>query len=119
MERAFYPDVITRLPEADIPFKGVRGWLSRARDHQIVFFEIEPIGEVAPHRHGAQWGCVFEGEMELTIGGKTNTYRKGDHYYIPDGVLHSARFSTRTWLMDFFADADRYAPRQEPEEQLE
>ena len=106
----FYPTVISDLPEADIPFEGVRGWLSQGEGHQIVFFEIEPIGEVKAHRHGAQWGVVFEGEMELTIGSDTQTYRKGDHYFIPEGVLHSALFSKKTWLMDFFADKERYKP---------
>ncbi len=104
----FYPEIITGLPEADIPFNGVRGWLSQGKVHQIVFFEIEPTGEVAAHKHGAQWGVVFDGEMELTIGGDTRTYRKGDHYFIPAGVLHSAVFKIRTWLMDFFADPARY-----------
>ena len=104
----FYPEVIRRLPEADIPFEGVRGWLSQAENHQIVFFEIEAIGKVAEHKHGTQWGTVFEGEMELTIGGKTNTYKKGDSYFVPDGVLHSAVFKKKTFLMDFFADRERY-----------
>ena len=103
--------MIQSLPEADIPFKGVRGRLFQGADHQIVFFDIEPIGEVAPHSHGAQWGVVFEGEMELTIGGESTTYRRGDRYFIPAGVVHSARFNTKTRLMDFFADADRYRTR--------
>jgi quercetin dioxygenase-like cupin family protein len=106
----FYPRLISDLPEADIPFDGVRGWLSQSDTHQIVFFEIEPIGRVAEHKHGAQWGVVFEGEMELTIGDETRTYRKGDHYFIPEGILHSALFLTKTWLMDLFADRDRYKP---------
>jgi quercetin dioxygenase-like cupin family protein len=104
----FYPGVITDLPEADIPFEGVKGWLSQATDHQVVFFEIEAIGEVAPHSHGAQWGTVFKGEMDLTIGGTTNTYRRGDSYFIPAGVKHSAVFREKTWLMDFFEDKERY-----------
>ena len=104
----FYPQIISGLPEADIPFDGVRGWLSQAQEHQIVFFEIEAIGEVKAHKHGAQWGVVFEGEMELTIGGDTRVYTKGDSYFIPEGVLHSAIFRTKTYLMDFFADKDRY-----------
>lgn len=107
----FYPDIIAGLPEAEIPFQGVRGWLSQAADHQIVFFEIEPTARVSAHKHGAQWGVVFEGEMEMTIGGVNRTYRKGDHYYIPGGILHAARFNQKTWLMDFFDDPDRYHPK--------
>ena len=103
-----YPEMIKNLPEADIEFKGIRGWISQAKDHQIVFFDIEPIGEVTEHSHGAQWGIVIEGEMELTIGGTTKTYKKGDSYHIPDGVVHSAVFKSRTWVLDFFADKDRY-----------
>lgn len=111
MEHDFYPNVITNLPEADIPFKGVRGWLSQGPDHQVVFFDIEAIGEVPEHAHGAQWGIVFEGEMQLKIGGEINTYTKGDSYFIPPGVPHGAVFKKRTFLMDFFGDADRYAPK--------
>ena len=106
----FFPEIITQLPEADIPFEGVRGWLSQAADHQIVFFEIEAIGEVPEHKHGAQWGIVFDGEMTLTIGGKTKTYRKGDSYLIPEGVPHSAVFKKKTYIMDFFSDKQRYKP---------
>jgi len=103
-----FPDMIKNLPEADIDFKGIRGWISQAKDHQIVFFDIKPIGEVREHSHGAQWGIVIEGEMELTINGNTKTYKKGDFYYIPDGAVHSAVFKRRTWALDFFADKDRY-----------
>lgn len=108
----FYPETITGLPEADIPFYGVRGWLSQADNHQIVFFEIEAIGEVAEHKHGAQWGTVFEGEMELNIGGLRKTYKKGDNYFISANTLHSAKFVQKTWLMDFFADKNRYLPKK-------
>jgi quercetin dioxygenase-like cupin family protein len=107
----FYPEIIAHLPQADIPFNGVKGWLLQGEDHQVVFFEIDPIGEVAPHSHGAQWGVVLEGEMELAIGDQTRAYRKGDRYYIPGGVIHSAVFRTRTWVMDFFEDRNRYRPK--------
>lgn len=103
-----FPKLIVDLPEADIAFKGLKGWISQGKDHQIVFFDIEPIGEVGEHSHGAQWGIVIEGEMELTIEGNTNTYKKGDSYFIPDKALHSAVFKARTKVLDFFADKDRY-----------
>jgi quercetin dioxygenase-like cupin family protein len=107
-ENYSYPDVIKNLPEADVAFKGVRGWISQAKDHQIVFFDIEPIGEISPHSHCAQWGMVIEGEMDLTIGGITKTYKRGDSYFIPEGEVHSAVFKRRTWALDFFADKNRY-----------
>jgi len=103
-----FPDLIKNLPEADIPFDGVRGWISQSDDHQVIFLELEAIGKVAEHKHGAQWGIVVEGEMELTIGNETKTYKKGDSYFIPDGTLHSAVFKQKTWAIDFFADKYRY-----------
>jgi quercetin dioxygenase-like cupin family protein len=107
-----FSQVVAKLPQADITFKGVKGWLSQAKDHQLVFMDIAPIGEVAPHSHGAQWGIVVDGEMELTIGGKKNVFRKGDSYFIPKGTVHSARFTTRTFVIDFFADRNRYKPKK-------
>jgi quercetin dioxygenase-like cupin family protein len=112
MAKIPFPKTITSLPQADIAFTGVKGWLSQARDHQLVFMDIAPIGEVAPHAHGAQWGIVVDGEMELTIGGKTEVYRKGDSYFIPKGTVHSARFTTRTFVIDFFADKNRYKTKR-------
>jgi quercetin dioxygenase-like cupin family protein len=103
-----FPDIITIRPEADIPFNGVKGWISQSDDHQTVFIEIEAIGKVAEHSHCAQWGIVVKGEMDLTIGRDTKTYAKGDSYFIPDGVVHSAVFKTKTWAIDFFADNKRY-----------
>jgi len=107
-----YPDIISNLPDADIPVEGVRGKLLQAGERQIVFFDIDPVGEIAPHSHGAQWGVVLEGEMELTIDGQTRTCRKGDSYYIPAGVVHGATFREHFRAMDMFAEPDRYKPRK-------
>jgi hypothetical protein len=30
----------------------------------------------------------------------TRRYGKGDHYYIPAGVLHSAQFHCKTYVID-------------------
>lgn len=107
-----FPAMITGLPEADIPFTGVRGWISQGPDHQVIFMDIEPIGDVAPHSHGEQWGIVVEGKMELTIGGETRLYQPGDSYHIPEGVVHSARFLTHFRVIDVFADRNRYQPKK-------
>ncbi len=106
-----YPEIIKKLPQADISFPGVKGWLSQSVKHQIVFMEIEPIGKVSEHKHGSQWGIVVEGEMKLTIGGQTKTYKKGDTYFIPGGVIHSAEFKTKTRVIDFFDEKERYGEK--------
>ena len=108
MPTAPYPEMITGLPPADIPLDGVRGWISQAPDHQVVFLDIDPIGEVPPHSHGEQWGIVVEGEMELTIGDETRRYGPGDSYHIPAGVAHGAKFLSHFRAIDVFADANRY-----------
>jgi quercetin dioxygenase-like cupin family protein len=106
-----FPELIRGLPEADITFEGIRGWLLQGPTAQAVFMDIEPVGEVPPHSHCAQWGIVIGGEMQLSIDGETRTYRAGDWYYIPEGVVHSATFSTRVYVLDVFADPSRYRPR--------
>ena len=106
-----YPDMIQVLPEIDVPLEGVRGRLLQSADRQVVFFDIEPIGQVPIHTHGDQWGVVIEGEMDLTIGGQTRTYGPGDTYFIPAGVEHGATFRTRVRVIDVFADRDRYSPK--------
>ncbi len=112
MASADYPEMITKLPQADVPFKGVRAWISQGADHQVVFFDMDPIGKVSAHRHGEQWGIVVEGEMELTIGGVTKRFRAGDSYHVPAGVEHEATFLTHTRVIDVFGDVERYKPKR-------
>ena len=106
-----YPEFIENLPDADLPVAGVRGKLFQGDRGQVVFFDIPAGTAIPPHSHGDQWGVVLDGEMELTIGGETRTYRKGDFYFIPAGVEHSATFVTRCFVLDVFADRDRYRAR--------
>lgn len=103
-----YPITITDLPEADIPFEGVEGWLMQGENQQIVFMDIAPIGAVTEHKHAAQFGVVLEGEMSLTIGGETNLYKKGDTYSVPEGVLHAAVFHSQVKVIDVFFEKSRY-----------
>ena len=111
MPQVGYPEMIESLPDIDLDIEGVRGKLLQAEGRQVVFFDIQPIGSIPPHAHGAQWGVVVDGRMELTIGGRTRTYTKGGSYYIPAGVEHSARFMTRCLIIDVFHDPDRYSPK--------
>ncbi|MBD3168416.1 MAG: cupin domain-containing protein [candidate division Zixibacteria bacterium] len=107
-----YPEFIKSFPEADIPLDGVKGYLVPGDRGLVVFLEIEPIGKIPPHSHGAQWGTVISGEMKLTIGDETRTYGPGDNYYIPAGEVHSAEFLTKFYVVDVFEERDRYKVKQ-------
>ncbi|MCW3981018.1 MAG: cupin domain-containing protein [Candidatus Bathyarchaeota archaeon] len=107
-----FPKIIKDLPEADIEFEGVRGWIAQGENHQIVFFEMERLGEVSEHSHESpQWGIVVEGKMELTINNTTQVYERSDEYLIPARAKHSARFKTRVRVIDFFSEKARYKTR--------
>jgi len=108
-----YPDMIRGLPEIDIPVEGIRGWLLQSDDKQVVFFDIQPVGEIPPHSHCAQWGIMLAGEMSLTIGDDTGLYHKGDQYFIPEGVTHSATFKSRVNVIDIFDAPDRYKVKKD------
>lgn len=103
-----YPEMIKGLPEIDLDVDGVRGKLLQGADKQVVFFELDPVAVIRPHSHGSQWGIVVDGEMDLTIGGETRTYTRGDSYYVPAGVEHSAKFRTRVLAIDVFDEPGRY-----------
>lgn len=107
-EQSYYPEFINNLPGIESVFKGVNGNLLQGENSQLVFMEIDAIGDVPPHSHGAQWGVVLKGEMLLTIDGVEKSYKNGDSYYIPSGVVHSAIFNSKVFLIDYFDDKGRY-----------
>lgn len=110
-----YPEVITRLPEADIQFQGVRAWILQGERQQLVFFEMEPSAQVPEHSHTyPQWGTLIEGKMELIIEGKPRIIEKGDEYVIPAHAKHRARFFTKSRVIDFFSEKNRYTPKAAP-----
>jgi quercetin dioxygenase-like cupin family protein len=108
-----FAEFIRRLPLVDSPLESLRGWLLQDDRALAMFYEIPDGVEVPEHAHGAQWGVVLQGSVEFTIGGETRTYRRGDTYYVPDSVAHSAVISPGYVGIDVFADADRYAAREE------
>ena len=107
----FFPDIITALPQADVPFAGVRAYLFQGEDKQLVFMEFKEEVDVSEHSHAAQWGAVLAGEIELTIGEETFTFRPGDTYFVPAGVPHRAHVAAGTRLQNLFDRADRYRPK--------
>lgn len=104
------PEIITRLPEAELPLPPttVKTSVLQSDRGQLVFFQILKDVDLPAHSHKGQWGTVLEGEVELTIGGQTRTHGPGSSYYIPAGVVHSARVPAGAKIIEFFEEPDRY-----------
>jgi mannose-6-phosphate isomerase-like protein (cupin superfamily) len=111
MSSSAFPDFVRHLPQADLPFEGLRGWLLQSDWGQVLFNESDIELSVPAHSHGSQWGTVINGKIELTIDGKKRTYRRGDSYFIPTGTTHSAIIYAGFKAVDYFADKDRYQPK--------
>lgn len=107
-----FPEPIRNLPEADVPIKGIKAYLSQAKNHQIIFMEFELDADLPEHSHAAQVGIVLEGRIDLVIDGKEKTYTKGDRYYIPEGVKHSGRIYAGYADITFFNEPNRYSMKK-------
>ena len=106
-----FPDFVRSLPEADLPFAGLEGWLLQSDTGQVLFNESTVELSVPEHLHGDQWGVVLEGRIDLTIGDHTETFSRGDTYFIPTGVPHKAHIHPGFRAVDYFADRHRYRAR--------
>jgi hypothetical protein len=115
MKSSEFPAFVRGLPEADLPFYGLRGWLLKSESGQVLFNESDVELTVPEHTHGNQWGVVIDGKIDLTIGGHTQTYTRGDAYLIPSGTPHQARICPGYRAVDYFADRNRYRIRSHRE----
>lgn len=106
-----FPGFITAFPGIDVPFPEsvVQTSAIQSDAGLVAFFSFLEDLDLPVHSHGAQWGTVVEGEIELTIGGTTKVFKAGDSYSIPAGVEHGARIKAGTQVIDVFEEADRYA----------
>ncbi|MFH1636001.1 MAG: cupin domain-containing protein [Chloroflexota bacterium] len=116
MNKSKFPAFVQNLPEADIPFDGLSGWLLTSQSGQILFNESDVEISIPEHSHGDQWGVVIDGEIELTSGDLTRTYSRGDTYFIQAGTVHRAHIYPGFRAVDYFADQDRYRPRSHSHE---
>ena len=107
-----FPEIIRNLPVADAPFRDITLWLLQGPTASAIFVEAHADSEVPEHSHGAQWGIVVAGELDLTIGGKRRAYRPGEEYLIPARVPHGARLKAGVRVIDFFDDPNRYRARR-------
>lgn len=111
MNSSQFAEFIRALPEADLPFAGLQGWLLQGESGQVLFMEADVDVIVPEHSHGDQWGIVVDGKIDLTIGGTPHTFTGGDSYVIPNGTPHRAHIHPGFRAIDVFADRDRYRVR--------
>ncbi|MEM0946013.1 MAG: cupin domain-containing protein [Pseudomonadota bacterium] len=111
-----YPDFIQDLPSLDVPFPDdvARTHALRTDDALVVYFTVLKELVVPEHHHGAQWGHMFFGRLELTVDGETRVCTPGDSWDIPAGARHSAIVDAGSRFMDVFEEPDRYPLRAEP-----
>ncbi len=85
-----FPPFVENWPDAELTYEGLSGRIMKSPIGWTMFMAADSDDAVPEHRHGAQWGVVLAGSMDLTIAGETQTYRAGDTHYIPAGVAHEA-----------------------------
>jgi len=107
-----FPEFIRALPRPDSPVP-MEARIVPSEHVLTMFYEIDDPVDIPEHVHGAQWGVVLEGTMEMTIGGETRRYGPGDSYSVPGGVPHVARIGAGYRGLDVFADPHRYDPLPE------
>jgi quercetin dioxygenase-like cupin family protein len=103
------PEMITSLPEIEMPYDSIKGYLNQGESNQSIFF-IAKSGTYLPvHSHASQWGIVIEGEFEIIIGDEKKVYKKGDSYFVPAGTLHAGNYITDVISFDIFDDKNKFS----------
>ena len=103
-----FPEPVLNLPEADISIDGLKAYIAQGDHFQILYMEFEKDVIIEEHSHESQWGVILEGQIDLTIDGKKSVFRKGDRYFIPKGVKHSAKIYKGYADITYFNQKDRY-----------
>jgi len=75
MSDKFFPEIITNLPNADIPIQGLGSHLFQGEDQQILFMEFGNDVEIPEHSHDSQWGVVLAGYKDITLFNQRDRYK--------------------------------------------
>lgn len=105
-----YPSFIENQPSLDLPFPEdvVTSSAIKSDTALVVMFQFHKDFDLPEHHHGAQWGTLVHGEVEMTVGGKTWLCKPGDTWDIPAGTPHSGRIKAGSLIIDVFEETDRY-----------
>ena len=90
----FFPPFIRALPAPDSPVR-MDAQIVPSEHVLTMFYEIDDDRRGPRARHGAQWGVVLAGAMELEIDGTPAPTARATRTTSPTGALHTARISRR------------------------
>jgi quercetin dioxygenase-like cupin family protein len=94
---------ITSIESKEI-IKGFKGRFVHAEKFTIAFWEIEEGAILPEHAHiHEQTTQVIEGELEMTINGKTFVLQPGNIVVIPSNIKHSGKALTFCKVTDVFS----------------
>ena len=108
---SFFPEMVTQLPEADIPFEGIEGWILDGEQGQILFQEFQPTLKQEAHSHGNQWEVILDGEITQYIDGVPHHCKPGDCIFIPAGAMHYVTPPYTTVRLIEYFDFKRVKPK--------
>ena len=103
-----FPEFLKSLPKANLGVEGIDIHVLKG-EQSVAFFEITKDVTVPLHKHGAQWGVVIAGELELNLEGAKRVLKTGDNYFIPAQAMHGAEIKKGTRLLEFYEEADRFS----------
>jgi len=109
---SLFPPPIQKLPQIQLPYPHINGYLVQGPHEQVVFMEFTQTQNIPEHTHNSQWELVINGTVDLTMNGTTHTYKKGDCIFIPKDIPHQATVHKGYHAVIFFDQKDRYHPKQ-------
>jgi len=104
MMNRHYPDQILALPKFEGPFDAYE----LQAKHCNILFASYPSGTVIDsHIHETDnIGIITQGELILTMDGKTERISVGSWYHVPANKEHAASFEVETSEIEFWFNED-------------
>lgn len=99
----YYPEKIRALPRFEGPFDAFR---LTAEDCDVLFASYPAGTVIDAHSHETEnVGIITQGELILTMDGKTERIAAGSWYHIPANKEHAAKFEVATSEIEFWFNA--------------
>ena len=93
---------LNELPEKEI-IDGFNVRFVHSENMTIAYWNIKAGAVLPEHSHHQGQICsVIEGELELTVGGKSHLMKAGYVFPIPSNAIHSGKAITKCKVIDTF-----------------